>query len=654
MDDKYLKLLAKEFPNKQAVLMELINLKAILRLPKGTEHFVSDLHGEYEAFQHILKNASGRIKEKIEVLFAETKTSDERKALAVLIYYPEEMMTKIESELSDEALAEWYLDQLSSLVILLKDVSAKYTRSKVRKGIAPDFRYIIEELLFTSEQQQAGSNYYEEIFQTIVDLAGAKAFIVEMSQLIQQLTVDHLHVVGDIYDRGPEPDKIMEALLDYHSLDIQWGNHDTLWMGAGFGSEVCQANVIRICARYNNLDIIEDAYGMSLRFLVDFAKKHYPNPPLTFYPNAKETSDLSKEGQLELASIQQGMAMIQFKLEGQLIETHPSLNMVDRNHLAALTFDQLCYHHDLGAFPLEEKDFVTVSPSNPNDLTQEEEAVVEKLNHLFLTSEKLQKHLGFLVEKGGMHLVYNDNLLYHGCIPMDKTGAFQQVSVLGQKVSGKSLLEFFDQVVRRAYNHVRTGQPALSEDLVMLWYLWTGKGSPLFGKDKMTTFERYYLNDPQTHIEEKNPYYDLREEQGVCQNILAEFGIHGSRSVIVNGHTPVKEKRGETPIKGGGKLLVIDGGFSKPYQSKTGIAGYTLLFNSYGMTLAVHHPFCGPEQVVAQHRELISHSRKVFSVQDRLLVQDTDIGAALEEQVNELMSLLEAFENRRISEKHSN
>lgn len=653
MDKKYLKLLAKEFPNKQSVVSELINLNAILNLPKGTEHFVSDLHGEYEAFQHILKNGSGRLKEKISELFADKLTAKEQVALAVLICYPKEKIDIKKATFTSEAsLKDWYQTQLEYLIIIGKEVSSKYTRSKVRKAIPSDYRYIIEELLFTSVAQQSMSNYYEAIINTIIELNTAPAFIYEMSQLIQHLTIDHLHVVGDIYDRGPLPDKIIDELMAYHSVDIQWGNHDILWMGAAFGSKVCQANVIRICARYNNMPIIEESYGMSIRFIVDFAKKNYPKPCEKFMPIVEKEQHVSKNELEVLASVQQAMAIIQFKLEGQLIQKYPKFDMSDRNHLQKIDFNKMTYQWDEIDFPLNVADFITVDPDNPNELTTEEIEVVEKMNDLFLNAEKLQKHIHFLVAKGSMYLVTNDNLLYHGCLPLEKSGDFQEVTLFNQRLKGKSLLDYFDDLIKAVQLTLQNGGRPSEPALAAIWYLWTGKGSPLFGKDKMTTFERYFIEDKKTHIEVKNAYYHLREEEWACVNILEEFGITNTRSCIINGHTPVKEKKGENPIKGNGRLVVIDGGFSKPYQKQTGIAGYTLLFNSHGMTLAVHQAFCGANNVVVDELELFSASRPVYQVTERLLVSNTDIGKGLKEQIAILKDLISAFDKGQITEKH--
>lgn len=651
MSDKYLELLAKDFPTKQAVVTELINLNAILNLPKGTEHFVSDIHGEYEAFQHILKNGSGRIKRKIAATFNNTLSVEEQNDLAFLIYYPVEKIKKIRDKLeTTTALRAWHAQQLHYLIAITKEVASKYTRSKVRKAISPEYSYIIEELLFSSTEQKSMSNYYKEIITTIIELGSAESFIIELSQLIQDLTIDHLHVVGDIYDRGPAPVKIIDELMNYHSVDIQWGNHDILWMGAALGSLACQANVLRICARYNNLDILEHNYGISLRTIADFAKRTYPEPAATFYPKIEPESTLSFAEQKELAAMQQAIAIIQFKLEGQLITENPDFKMSERNHLEKITYLDNIYHGDKSDYPLNIKDFITVNPAEPNQLTAGEQQLIEQLNDSFKQSEKLQRHISFLIEKGSMYLVYNQNLLFHGCLPLDESGEFETIYWQSEELKGKTLLDYFDKKINQVLRNTENNIPSKNEDLAAIWYLWSGEKSPLFGKDKMTTFERYFITDKATHIEIKNPYYYLRENLETCEQILKEFNLETARSRIINGHTPVKERKGENPIKAEGKLIVIDGGFSKPYQKTTGRAGYTLLFNSYGMDLAVHNAFNGKRKTVESEQDLTSDHRLVYKQTQRILVADTDIGNDIKKQQQDLYLLLNAFKTGFIKE----
>ncbi|QIL46642.1 fructose-1,6-bisphosphatase [Vagococcus coleopterorum] len=653
MDIKYLDLLAKEFPTKKSVITEVINLNAILALPKGTEHFISDVHGEFEAFQHILKNGSGRIRQKIAYLYHDELDSTEQNSLATLIYYPQEKINLTKDLIdNDEKLNDWYQKQLIRLVTVAQEVSSKYTRSKVRKAIPQEYSYVIEELLFTPSRQKQMSGYYNNVIETIVTLGIADDFIVEMSCLIQRLTIDHLHLVGDIYDRGPEPDKIIDSLMSYHSVDIQWGNHDVLWMAAALGSTVCQANVLRISSRYNNLDIIEKQYGMSIRFLVDFANKTYPNPHESFWPKlADEDSDMPHEKQRELASIQQAMAMIQFKLEGQIIEKQPDLNMSERSHFSKIDFNLYNYVHNGRTFQLNQQDFLSVNPKNPLTLTEEESKVVRNLSELFSLSDKLRKHVDYLFSVGSMYLVYNGNLLYHGCIPLDSKGEFKEFKFNDESYSGKELFDFFETVLRESYQAYSNGCKLSDDQLALLWYLWTGELSPLFGKDKMTTFERYFIQDKESHVEVKNPYYFLREEEETCDNILINFGLNPDTAHIINGHTPVKEVKGESPIKSDGKLLVIDGGFSKPYQSTTGIAGYTLLFNSYGMEIAVHQAFSGSDEAISKGQDLISVKRDIYQPSNRILVSQTDIGRSLQEQISDLLDLKTAYDQGILQEK---
>lgn len=641
-DVKYLELLAKEFPTSQSIITEIINLKAILNLPKGTEHFISDVHGEYDAFQHVLRNGSGNIKNKIKSTFRNQLSQDEMIRLSTLIYYPKEKI-KLETQMIDNELerANWYHQVLEQLIELARVTSSKYTRSKVRKSIPPEFSYIIEELLFTSTKHKNQLNYYENIIETIIELDIADQFISEMCYLIQRLTIDHLHVVGDIFDRGPAPDKIMDDLMGYHSVDIQWGNHDILWMGAACGSAVCIANVVRISARYDNLDILEESYGISLRPLVNLADKYYDKINTQYLPKVNQEEQNYDENELrQMAKMQQAMAIIQFKLEGEIIQRRPEFEMADRLVLNHINYEQGSITIDGENYDLVEGYFPTVNPNDPYALNDDEEHVVEHLVKLFKECDKLQQHMDFLIAKGSMYLAYNNNLLYHGCVPLTEDGDFLKVELGGEKLSGKALFDKFEQAIREAY-HEKSKNPV--ENLDLIWYLWTGKTSPLFGKDKMTTFERYYLKEKALHKEHKNPYYKLREEEKTCRSILKEFGLDDEKGHIINGHTPIKERDGEDPMKGNNKLIVIDGGFSKAYQRTTGIAGYTLLYNSYGMELAVHQSFLGKRQAITNEEDILSTRRIVFKENDRKRVLETDIGANLLEQISDLKKLMAAY-----------
>lgn len=650
-NEKYLRLLSKDYPTIGRTTSEIINLEAIMNLPKATEHFVSDIHGEYEAFQHVLRNGSGNIKGKIDEVFADRLVQKEKNALAVLIYYPEEKTKLILSAYKDkEKKDEWYRVTLSRLLEVCVFVASKYTRSKVRKALPDEFAYIIEELLFKDTIYTNKNDYYNEISDTIISLDRGAAFITAISYLIQRLVVDHLHVVGDIYDRGPYPDKIIETLRHHHSVDIQWGNHDILWMGAASGSTVCMANVIRIQARYNNLSVLEDGYGISLRQLWNFADAVYSfKKESCFLPKTtkKEQQPLEEEIK-QLTKIQQAAAIIQFKLEGPIIQRHPEFHLDHRLLLNKINYRKGTITLNGEEYPLTETDFPTIDPSDPYCLTTEEEAIVKKLIHSFKNSQVLQKHVSYLINHGSMYLTYNNNLLVHGCIPMNEDGSFMEMEIRGKMVSGKGLLTKFEDAVRKAYLYQNRRNNDNYLDLV--WYLWTGPVSSLFGKDQMTTFERYYIADKKTHKEKKNKYYEKRNDPETCKNILAEFSLDPNKGYIINGHTPVKEKKGENPIKANGRLIVIDGGFSKAYQGTTGLAGYTLLYNSYGMILVSHQPFTSQKEAIEQENDIVSKRRVVEQEVERMKVKDTDIGKQLREKASDLRKLLHAYREGDISE----
>ncbi len=639
MDTKYLDLLTEKYDSEEKVVTEIINLDAILNLPKGTEHFVSDLHGEFHAFQHVLRNGSGNVKEKIRELFHEELSKKEMDEFATLVYYPEEkLQLVINSFESDQLLYTWYAETIEKMIRLVSYASSKYTRSKVRKELPKQFVYIIEELLYKKDELDNKKEYYSKILQRIISLGQASKLITGLAYTIQRLVVDHLHVVGDIYDRGPHPDKIMETLMEYHSVDIQWGNHDVLWIGAFAGSKVCLANIIRICARYDNLDIIEDAYGINLRPLLNLAEKYYDDNP-AFRPklNAKR-EEIGEENILQITKIHQAISMIQFKLEQPIIKRRPDFNMEHRLLLDKIDFNSNTIVLHGNTYQLENTCFSTIDPADPAKLLPEEEQVLEKLLFSIQHSEKLARHMTFLMKKGSLYLKYNGNLLIHGCIPLNPDGSMKTMELNGKEYSGKKLLDVFEKYLRESFSH-----PEVTDDLAtdMIWYLWTGENSSLFGKKDMTTFERYFIKEKATHKEQKNPYYQLREEEETCRRILEEFNMNPDHGHIINGHTPVEEINGENPIKANGRMIVIDGGFSKAYQSKTGIAGYTLLYNSYGMQLVAHKRFISKEDVLQTGTDVLSVKRVVDRELKRKRVMETNIGEKLLEQRDDLQHLLE-------------
>ncbi|MCA5012520.1 MULTISPECIES: fructose-1,6-bisphosphatase [unclassified Enterococcus] len=612
----------------EELIAEIINLEAILNLPKGTEHFISDLHGEYEAFNHILRNGSGSIREKVHALFKQELTNEQMDELCFLIYYPEEKINTLKQVHSLNS--DWWFDAIERLLSIVRFSSSKYTRSKVRKALPKTYAYILEELIYQYDETTDKKAYYRQIIQKIIDLGTAERFVTDLAYLIQRFVIDHLHVIGDIYDRGPYPDKIMDALIDYHSLDIQWGNHDIIWIGAVSGSKACLANVLRISARYGNLDLLEDNYGIDLSALRTFSREKYQEN-LQFKPKSNPYRKLSITEITDAMKIQQAMAVIQEKLEGQLIQRRPEFMMtprllLDKIHNGQITLDHVTY-------PLVNECFQTVDWSDPYRLTSEEEAVITDLLHQFQHAERLNQHMAFLIDKGALYLPYNNNLLIHGCIPLHPNGTFQSITFDGRAYAGKQLLDFFESNIRRAFD-----QPWQTEDFAtdLIWYLWCGECSSLFGKKAMKTFERYFIEDKSTQLEEKNAYYTLRNDSEICQKILHAFHLNLENAHIINGHTPVKTIKGESPIKAQGKMLVIDGGFSKAYQSVTGIAGYTLLYNSFGMQLAAHKPFSDKQAAIKQNQDILSNRQIVDRQIKRLKVKDTTIGASLIAEANSL------------------
>lgn len=638
LNSKYLDLLAQKYDSEEKVATEIINLEAVLDLPKGTEHFVSDLHGEYQAFQHVLRNGSGNVKVKIRDLFKDKLYEKELNEFATLVYYPEEKLQLIKSQFDNEKeLHQWYIEIMERMMKLISYASSKYTRSKLRKALPKQFVYIVEELLYKTDEFKNKKDYYTKMVQQIISLGQADKLIIGLAYTTQRLVVDHLHVVGDIYDRGPDPHKILDTLIDYHSVDIQWGNHDVLWLGAFAGSKVCLANIIRICARYNNLDIIEDVYGINLRPLLNLAEKYYDDNPV-FRPKRQSDENLSEHEYLQITKIHQAISIIQFKLESPIIKRRPCFDMSERLLLEKIDYDKNEVTIQGKTYPLENTCFATINPEQPDQLLEEEKQVMDKLLFSVQHSEKLARHMNFLMKKGSLYLKYNGNLLIHGCIPLDEKGDMEKMVIENKTYAGRDLLDIFEHYLRYAFAH-----PEETDDLAtdMVWYLWTGEYSSLFGKREMTTFERYFIKDKETHRERKNPYYSLREDEEICRKILTEFNLNPDQGRIINGHTPVKEIDGENPIKANGKMIVIDGGFSKAYQSTTGIAGYTLLYNSYGMQLVAHKHFNSKEEVLCKGTDVLSVKRLVDEELERKKVRETNIGEELLQEISILNNLRE-------------
>lgn len=645
---KYLEILSEKFPTVQSVCTEIINLEAILNLPKGTEHFLSDLHGEYESFLHILKNASGVIKTKIDDIFKNDMTQSERRRFATLIYYPKEKLELIKKETAN--LDEFYRITLFRLIKICKVVGSKYSRSKVRKAIPKDYQYIINELLHSSQDTFDKESYYDKIIDSIISLGRADAFIITISYLIQQLAVDHMHIIGDIYDRGPGPDIIIDELMKYHSIDIEWGNHDIIWMGAAAGSEACIFNVIRICARYNNLDILEEGYGINIRTITEFAMEEYGDKDSIIFKPKNVDEKNSQFDQIIMEKTQQAAAIIQFKLEGAIIKKHPEYEMDDRLLLDKINYKKGKIHINGKTYDLVENYFPTINPDNPYELSVKEKDVVKKLVKSFKNSEKLQRHIQFLYSKGNIYKVFNDNLLIHGCVPMDSAGEFVKVNINGKELKGKEYLDYVEKIARQGYFEPE-GSEKRENGKDFLWYLWCGKNSPIFCKDKMKTFERYYLNNKETWEEIKNPFYDFENDERISEKVLKDFGIDIKKGHIICGHIPVKFKTGESPIKANGRLLIIDGGLSKAYQKTTGIAGYTLRYSSYGLTLVAHEPFTSRESAIINETDLHSEIQIVEKV-ERKRIKDTDKGRELINQIKDLERLLSAYKDGTIGENN--
>lgn len=642
---KYLGLLAKQYPNVRAASSEIIHLQAVQSLPKGTEHFMSDLHGEAEAFVHILNNASGAVRAKVDDVLRDSLSAEERAQMATLIYYPEEKLEELSGKVRNKV--EWYRVILSRLLDICRLCASKYTRSEVRGALPRWNGDIINELISKHSDIYNKQAYFETMISSIIETDRAEDFIISMCSLIKRLVVEHMHIVGDIFDRGPRADIIMDMLMEYHSVDIQWGNHDVLWMGAASGSRTCVATVLSNSINYNNLDVIETGYGISLRPLSLFADEVYDGADVSCF----KPKNTEKDGDTEHASrMNKAVAVIQFKLEGQKIKRNPSFGMDDRLLLDKIDFKKHTIALLDGVYPLRDCDFPTIDPADPYRLSPEEDELITQLKDSFLRSEKLQRHIRFLYSKGGLYKCYNGNLLYHGCIPMDESGDFLKFSFGGQLLSGKALMDWCETVARQGcYAHEGTDERQFGKDF--LWFLWCGRNSPLFGRDHMATFERRLIEDESTWVEPQNPYYSFYNDADVCVRILHEFGLEGEHCHIVNGHVPVKTKDGESPVKAGGKLIVIDGGFCRAYQQTTGIAGYTLVYDSWGIHITAHEPFPGRRTAIRDNKDILSTTMAFDRSETRIRIRKTDRGAEIQQNIDDLKNLLQAFRIGAIKEK---
>ena len=648
---KLLKFLAKQYPTMDHAITEMINLQAILNLPKATEHFVSDIHGEYEAFSHVLRNASGVLKTRIDELFINEMSDKERRAFAILIYYPEKKMKQIAA--IEEEMNEWYRINLLRVIRLCKVISSKYTRSKVRKALPKEFAYIMEELLNEQVDTPNKEQYYYEIVDRIISLNKAEAFMCAFCHLIQRLAIGHLHVLGDIFDRGPRADKVMDILQQYHSVDIQWGNHDILWMGAASGSGACIANIIRNACKYSNLETLEDGYGINLLPLATFALDQYKDQDYSlFMPVIDNEWDTKQDDVRLVALMHMAITFIQFKLEHQLIEKCFDKEMMNRDLLDKINYQDYTIAIDGVTYQLNADVFKGINPKAPYDLSKEEIEVIDRLRSSFLQSSKLQEHIQFMFTNGSMYKVYNNNLLYHGCILLTEEGTFKQIQLDDKYYSGKAYLERLEAIVREGYFNV-LDKEAKQKGMDMMWYLWCGSNSPVFGKQKMTTFERYFIQNEETWKEPKNSYYEYLDDEEMAMRLLMEFGINSEEGHIINGHVPVQVKKGEKPIKAGGKIIVIDGGFTKAYQKITGIAGYTLIYNSFGLQLASHEPFEGVEEAITSEKDMVTSMNVIEYIPTRKRVKDTDIGKDIDGQIKALLTLVEYYQLGLLKTKES-
>ena len=649
----FLRLLSKQYPTVQAAGTQIIQLQTILNLPTGTEHFMSDIHGEYEAFLHILNSCSGEVKEKINDLFSNTLTVRDRNELATLIYYPAEKLALVADE--EEDLEEWYRINLHRMVQVGRHVATKHTRNKVRSLMPEGYQEILDELIHLRDEDGSKKTQYEDMIDAIVEIGQAGDVMEALAALIKSLTVDQLHIVGDIFDRGPRADIVMDSLMRCHNVDIQWGNHDILWMGAASGSRTLVATVLSNSIRYNNLDVIETGYGISLRPLSIFANEVYKDCDLSCFKvklTGTDADQYTEKDKLLSARMYKAITIILFKLEGQKLMRRPEFGMEDRLLLDKIDYETKTINIGGKIYPMEDCDFPTVDPSDPYKLTDEENHVINQLTDSFRHSEKLQKHTRYLFSKGGLYKVQNGNLLFHGCIPMTEDGKLMRFTIGGTERSGKEFLKYAEKTARKPYYQKR-GTPERQFGLDFLWWLWAGRNSPIFGRDRMTTFERRFIKDESTWTEPKNAYYTYYQDPAVCDMLLEEFGLVGPHCHIINGHVPVKAKKGESPIKGGGKLLVIDGGFSKAYQPTSGIAGYTLIFNSRQFRIVSHQPFSGKYDAIHKNDDIESDSNVFEKMETRIRVAQTDEGMELQQRVEDLKELLEAYRSGAITENHN-
>lgn len=645
-DMRYLELLSRLFPSADKASAEIINLSAILNLPKGTEFFASDIHGEYEAFSHTLRNGSGSIRLKIDDVFGDSLSENEKRSLATLIYYPREKMELVLSQVDDAE--AWYAVTLQRLVAVCKRAAQKYTRSRVRKALPKDFAYIIEELMTENRHGVDKQAYYAAIVDAVIRTDRGGALVEALCLLIQRLAIERLHIVGDIYDRGPYPHIIMDALMEHHSLDIQWGNHDIVWMGASLGQRGCIAHVVRNCARYGNLSILEDAYGINVLPLASFALEAYKDDPCVAF-GLKGNPDLPPQ-ELEMnVKIQKAMAIIQFKVEAQLIDENPGFGLEGRKLLDKIDYERGTVMLDGIEYELTDTVFPTVDPADPYRLTPEEEDVMQRLEQAFTGCEKLQRHMRFFLDAGSLYKICNGNLLFHACVPLNADGSLMETEVFGETYKGRALYDVMERYVRAAFDDANPELAKRGRDL--LWYMWLGEGSPLFAKSKMATFELYLIAEKEARKEVKNPFYSYLDDERVMGGIFEDFGMDPETSRIVCGHVPVKVKDGEDPVKCGGRVLTIDGGFSKAYQPTTGIAGYTLISNSYGFVLAAHEPLESMRAAVVNELDIHSSRKVVELVDKRTLVADTDNGSVLKQQIADLEELLEAYRCGILAEK---
>lgn len=648
-DLRYLRLLARDFPTISRVTTEIINLEAIRHLPKPTEHFMADLHGEHEAFLHVLRNASGNIKRKVNELFAGTLTAHDKKDLCTLIYYPEQKLELVKQ--SNTHLTDYYETTLGRLITVCRSVSSKYTRSKVRKSLPEEFAYIIEELLHETTDDRNKQDYLNAIVQSVIHTRQADNFIAAMCHLIQRLSIDRLHILGDIYDRGPGAHLIMDTLCDYHHLDIEWGNHDVLWMGAAAGNQCCIAGVLRLSLRYANTRTLEEGYGINMVPLARFAMETYADDPCEiFVPKVEQFGTELGEKDLRLiAQMHKAITVIQFKLEAQMYETHPEWGMTDRCLVKHINPEAGTVNIEGKDYELRDKHLPTLNASHPEVLTPEENELMERLRRSFMISERLQRHVTCLLSRGGMFSVFNSNLLFHASVPLNEDGSLREVQICGTTVKGRELMMRLEQMVRTAFDDAaEEGEQGYARDY--FWYLWCGKDSPLFDKGKMATFERYLIADKHTHMEEKGWYYKLRDNASICDAILDDFEVKGKHRHIINGHVPVRAGKGENPIKADGRLMVIDGGFAKAYHDTTGIAGYTLVYHSRGFQLVQHEPFHSTEEAIRQGTDIRSTTQIVEMTGRREMVSDTDVGEKIRIQINDLQKLFKAYRKGLIKE----